>query len=151
MDIKPIQASFQMVGSTVRHLNIENNFISISNDADTERAVDVSYEIDNKQEFDDEHLMFGVSNLSTHVKIKKAPLETTISLIVQGCFSIPKEEGKEKLKEMMSLSGSAALYSISRAIISGISAQCYTSGSIVLPMINVIKMKELNDAAPSNN
>lgn len=140
-----IMASFQMIGSRILSLNVKNDSLSASIINFGKKELDISHEIVSSEIQEDKYV--GVIRLNVSVKIKQGNERYNLKLVVEGGFWASKESiEKEIFEQMLSLNGIASLYGIARAHICSISAQCFTDGSVILPMIDVTKYsKALND------
>lgn len=79
--------------------------------------------------------------INVHVENKNNSEDNyTFKMTIEGCFSVEKSFPVEQFKEMLRINGSAALYSIARGFIMGVSAQTMFSGQIVLPLLNFTDM-----------
>ena len=144
MNTKNIESDFKFVGQQITKLNLENDFVSLS-DRNTKNEFDVFYEIDEITKHDDK--IWGTINLTVLCKITdteetedSSPLKCNISLTINGCFIDSANVSIDKFKEMLGLNGCTALYSIARGIITGISAQSMLEGNITLPLINILQL-----------
>ena len=140
-----IMASFQMIGSRIVSLNLKNDSIYSSIINFGKKELDISHQIVSFEIQEDQYV--GVIRLNVSVKIKQGKARYSLKLVVEGGFWASKESiEKETFEQMLSLNGIASLYGIARAHICSISAQCFTDGSVILPMIDVTKYsKPLDD------
>ena len=147
MNTKAIESTFQFVGHTIESLTMKNTFAAFDSEMNLERNFDVVYS-DIETDVDEEYI-FGKIRLHVFCDIKeKANVPTdneksneySLSLSIDGCFVDNKDVSKKDFIEKLKVNGCASLYSIARAIITGISAQSLLSGQITLPMINVFHM-----------
>lgn len=140
-----IMASFQMIGSRIVSLNVKNNSLSASIINVGKKELDISHQIVSSEIQEDQYV--GIIRLNVSVKIKQGKDLYSLKLVVEGGFLASKESiEKEMFEQMLSLNGIASLYGIARAHICSISSQCFTDGSLILPMIDVTKYsKALNE------
>ena len=146
MNTETIKSEFQFIGNSIEALNIHNDFIMLPDDGLT-KQIDVSYAIKNISK--DKDGIWGIVNLYVDCSLvsdKKDESdeqgEFKIGLILNGCFTDKKDISNEEFEKMLKINGCAAMYSIARSIIIGISSQSVVDGSIILPMINVFKLHE---------
>ena len=67
-------------------------------------------------------------------------------MAIEGCFNAPSEMGEETFKNMLEVNGITSLYSIARGFVQSTSSQTLLTGSVLLPMINVVAYsRDLND------
>lgn len=143
MNIEKAKANLQMVGSRIVSLDMRNMFVFIANtDEDIIRKIDVSYKVDEpfahpagKGEY------ICTVQLSVTVELEQDGKKATLHLVNEGAF-VSGENNKDKLKEMSSINGAAALYSIARGIIASITGQMCEGGAVLIPMLNVYEMNK---------
>jgi len=147
MNSSEIKAKFQMIGNRIINLNIDNSFIYVDLEDDSiERSLDVSYELGEPFYFED-GILGGNVIMYIEVRFESEDCLMEVHLEIEGCFSIDAGGTEEELKEMLSVSGTAALYSIARGIISGVTSQTCTNGTLLLPMINMFELRKKTEAA----
>lgn len=141
MDINECLSNFQFIGSSVRHLEVNNNHVYISEEEWKQIIpnIDVNYSIEDISIDEESKSLFGIINLNLMLSIESSEKKTSVSLVLQGCFS-DKPSNKENFKQLLSLNGCTALYSIARSIVASTLSQCVSGHQIILPMINVFKM-----------
>src|SRR5699024_9422139 len=130
MNIEKAKADLQMVGSRIISLDMKNMFVFIANtDENISRKIDVSYKVDepfDNQDGRGEDLCKVQLNVA--VEIEQEKNKTQLTLVTEGAF-VSEENDKDMLKEMASINGAAALYSIARGIIASITGQMCEGGS----------------------
>lgn len=143
MNIKKHISDFRIIGTSVKNLNIKNNFIILNDeDKSIKRSFSLNHEIINISENTD--CIIGVLDLNLKINISLNNLKTNIILLLEGCFS-SSDKNKDNFEKMLEINGVTALYSIARSYILSISSLIYASGKITLPMLNVISYnKALN-------
>ncbi len=135
MDAKKFVADFQLVGNTIRSLTVKNPvLVHLDDNCEYKRTLDISHEIVNISHED--FGLLGVVKLSVKTSIGDENGKLGINIVIEGAFT-SKNATEEQFATMLSINGIAALYSVVRSIVLGISAQSLTSGTIMLPMINV--------------
>ena len=140
-----IAAPFQFIGSSVRKLDISNNFVKMDDSSEIKRTFDVSYSIDDAVL--DDHKWIGLLTLSVWVSCnfkspKARPASFSLKLELQGCFTAPEQLPEEEFHKLLSVNGCTALYSVARGVVVSTSAQVFDGGSIRLPMVNIFKLRE---------
>lgn len=147
MNGSEIKAKFQMIGNRIINLNIDNSFIYVDLEDDSiERSLDISYELSEPFYFEDGSLGGNVT-MYIEVSLESEDCFMQVHLEIEGCFNIDEEGTEEELKEMLSVSGTAALYSIARGIISGVTSQTCTNGTLLLPMMNMFELRKKTETA----
>ena len=152
MNIENITANLQIIGTRIAKLNINNEFVFIDlNDENISREIDVSYELSPAFDVEDEENMTA-QNIMMYIRlmIMDDELHANIDLDLEGCF-IFEGTDKEQLQDMLTVNGTATLYSIARGIISSITSHMCANGTLLLPMINMFRLRdELNDLNGNN-
>ena len=146
MEIGNIKSSFQLISTSVLSLQVKNNLIEYNERDDGERAIDVAFEIHDVSETDSVEQHIGILDL--HVTIKcgfEDEQYLSIILIQRGIFTASQDMDAATFKKMLRVNGCASLYSIARATISSISSQLFSSGCVIIPMVNFIRFHELNE------
>lgn len=152
MNIKNIAANFQIVGTRIVRLDINNDFayIDLNDDAIT-REIDVSYELSPVFEVEDAKNS-AAQNILMYIRLKIAneELQANIDLDLEGCFVF---DGKDEaqLHEMITINGTATLYSIARGIISSITSHMCANGTLLLPLINMFKLRDKQNNTNGKN
>lgn len=142
MDIGSIVSRFQLIGTTVKKIQVTNDFVTLPDAVDVKRIIDVDYVIEGIERNEEDESLFGTILLSIHVTIRHQKRKLDIKCDVQGAFHAPHEMDNDTFQKMMTTNGCASIYSISRAIIISVSSQLLLHGCIYLPMINVFKLNE---------
>lgn len=139
-------ADFQFVGSSVKSLNIKNNFVALGNEANASRNVEVSHAISNIEKINDDKTLTATVLLNISVKIESNGRVYEVDLTIEGCFNAPAEMGDETFTGMLQVNGVTTLYSLARAFIHSTTSQTLVAGSVLLPMFNVAAYsKDMNN------
>lgn len=149
MNIEKIASTFQLVGSRILKVSIDNSFFEIANNTHAKKTIDVKYEILHISR--DEESLYGVMKLFIKSKIAtktndenvSGPQKYKFDLVMEGCFTDSLEVDDAQFESYLRVNGSAALYSIARGFVLGTSAQTLLSGQVMLPMANFVQMEEL--------
>lgn len=140
MNIENITADFQLIGTRIAKLTIDNEFTLIDlNDEALTREIDVSYDV--SPVFTVNGLMAQNIMMYIRLKVSNGESYTTIKLDLEGCYIFGGKD-KEQLYEMITINGTATLYSIARGMISSITSHMCTNGTLILPMINMFKLRD---------
>lgn len=137
-----ILAGFQMLGSRIVSLNIKNDSLSSDIISEGKKELEISHEIVSVDAQKDSHI--GVIRLNVSIRIRHEKNRFALKLVLESGFSAAMElmDG-ETFEKMLLLNGIASLYGVARAHICSVSAQCFTDGALVLPMIDVTKYSKL--------
>ena len=144
MNTKDVAASFQLISTSIRKLNISNSFYEYSEHKDGERTVDLAYDIVDQRYVEEKNKRMGLLDLHISLLCKVVEEGFTIEMVLRGVFQAEPEISEETFTHMLRLNGCAALYSIARASVSSISTQLFSIGNIVLPMVNFVRFHELD-------
>ena len=60
-----------------------------------------------------------------------------MKLSIEGLFDSSEDKTEEEFKKLVALNGAAALISIARGKIEGITANAFADGKVTIPLINV--------------
>lgn len=147
MNTNQFLADFQFIGNSIRKLNCRNDFVVVPDEPKVKRSFDVSSSIKSIDLQEGNH--FGLLSMDISIKISHAGRKFVLSLTIEGCFIASAEKLPiDAFRQMLEMNGSATLYSVARSMVISYTSQMFASGAIMLPMINVIKMKEQEKKDP---
>lgn len=139
-------SAFQIVGSTIKSVKIRNDLLTLNNNNNVKRKIDISHLLGNIELLDDGKTLSGTIILNIKVNISENKKKYILEMSIEGCFNAPSEIGEETFKKMLEVNGITSLYSIARGFVQSTSSQTVLSGNVLLPMINVVAYsKSLND------
>lgn len=130
-------SKFQIIGSSIKKINIKNDFIILENDEKLKREIEIAHSISSLDIIDDGNTIYGTILLNIKVKIALKKKKYNIDLSIEGGFKAPAEIGEENFRNMLQVNGITSLYSIARGFIQSTTSQTLASGSVMLPMFNV--------------
>jgi len=142
MNAEKIKSGFQLLATSIKTIDFVNNFTYYEDNEEIERSLDVSYEVDDISHNDEDDSIMGTISLNVIATVKNKESEMKFNLVIQGCFISEENIIAEDFKNMLELNGCATLYSIARAIVLNISSQACFGAHILLPMINLFRLKE---------
>lgn len=143
MDTEKIKAGFQLIATSIKTIEFSNTFISFQQDEEElKKSFDVSYEVDEIFIENQQQTILGTITLEVTALIESTEAEMKFEMAIQGCFASEENLEEEAFRNMLELNGCATLYSIARAMILSISSQACYGAHILLPMINVFKLKD---------
>lgn len=136
-------SDFQLIGNRIVQLKISNDFILLDLDESTEikKGLHLSHQIVSVQ-LDTQGNFSGLLLIHIKVKLARGKEKCNIDLMIEGCFNAEPELGEDKFRSMLEINGFSTLYSIARSTLISITSQVFSRGTIILPMINVIKYIE---------
>lgn len=150
MDINEVKSDFQLLATSIKKIDFQNNFVYFNNEnEDLVRNMDASYEIENIRRDDADDTIMGTISLNVVITLSDNESEMICDLIIQGCFYISDNQDIDQFKNMLQVNGCATLYSIARGIILNITSQACFGAHILLPMINLFRLKETKEGSPS--
>jgi len=139
MDTNISKSPFQLIGTSIRILTVENNFVTYKETENSIKNLTVKYDIKQIDEY--ESYLQGIIHLITELNAKVDECEFKITLCLEGCFYFDSID-KDMFENMLKVNGSSALYSISRSIITSVMSQSFSGEQIILPMLNFVKMSD---------
>ena len=146
MNINEIVSDFQIVGHRIQALSLENDFAYFDpGDEKLCREVNVTYQLSDPFDFDDDKdSIGGAVTLYIDVSVYDEEKSATVHLELEGGFSLNGSRDAEQLRSMLEVNGCAALYSIARGIIAGVTSQMSVNGTstILIPMINTFELRD---------
>ena len=138
ININEIVADFFLVGCTIRKLNIVNDIIFLAGQERMQlsMAVEPTYQgiRDNKHS--------GIIKMQIDVSAEKKDDQSrnaTISVIIEGRFDASDSMDEERFRQLLSVNGAAALYSIARGKLEAITGSVFVNGKVELPFVNFIE------------
>lgn len=145
MNITKSIATLQLLGTTIRKINLENNFVIFSDSDKVEKQIDLNCKFGNINKDDD--AFWGSSILDLSIDIRNHEDNEDRSLVIklelEGCFSYQGDD-EDEFKELLEINGSASLYSIARSIITMFTSQAFDGDKVILPMLNFFDL--VNDS-----
>lgn len=145
MDITDIVSNFEFIGSCIKKVEMQNRIVYFS-DEDINKYIDVSYSNVVINDLKSQEIKTGTVDLYINIILRssdeKQEAKTTISMVINGCFSAPINIGEDEFKKLLTENGCATLYSIARATIMSLTAQAFTDGKVTLPMLNIFRLRE---------
>lgn len=137
---------FQILGSTIKSVKIKNDFLVMSNSKNMKKKIDLSHLLGNIETLEDGEVLSGTIILNIKVSISENKKKYSLDMAIEGCFNAPSQMGEETFKNMLEVNGISSLYSIARGFVQSTSSQTMLTGSVLLPMINVVAYsKELKE------
>ena len=135
ININEIVTNFYLIGCAIRQIEIKNDILLLSGKEKMELGIGVEPEY---QGIIDKHHSGNVK-LTIEISAKREEdltKSTTISATIEGVFSAHSEMSEEQFKQMLSINGAAALYSIMRGKIEAITSNVFANGKIEIPFVN---------------
>ena len=135
MELNLIATGIELIGNTVKKLDVDNNIVDIEKDARRSFGLYI-----NEPEFQNtEDVLFAQMMIDFEIRIRQSEKqECNIQFSLEGAFVSTGNISEDEFKELVIVNGAAALISIARGKIESISANVFNNGKIVIPFINVI-------------
>lgn len=135
MGLNYVVNDIELLGTTVRELNIENMIVDVEKGGKRNFGMCI-----NEPKFQKtEEGLFGQLCIEFELEIVQPEDKVCkIQLSLEGAFLSERDIEDEKFKELVLVNGAAALIGIARGKIEAISANIFNNGKIVIPFVNVI-------------
>lgn len=135
MELNLIATGIELVGSTIKNLNIDNNIVDVERDAKRNFGLYI-----NEPRFENaDDVLFAQMIIDFELSIKQSEKqECNIQISLEGAFVSNGDVDEDKFKELVIVNGATALIGIARGKIEAISANVFNNGKIVIPFVNVI-------------
>lgn len=135
MKLNYVTAGVELIGTTVKKLNIENNIVDVEKDCKRIFGLNINEPI--FQKVDDK--IFGQIIIDFQVEMNQSDEQICkIDISIEGAFLSNAEADEKAFKELVSVNGAAALIGIARGNVESISANIFNSGKVTIPFVNVI-------------
>ena len=112
--------------------------------------VSISYDV--KYSTDEVYKAKLILNIVSKVKTKENKKFMDFNFKIEGDFEADKSSdiNEDLFKRLSEQNGLITLLHMSRSILNGITSICGTTPAFILPMVNVIKLKEEHDSSINN-
>ncbi len=144
MNFTDTLSEFQFRDSVIKKAVINNDFTVLPDNNELEYSVKIQNglsDIINENNILSARLILKINLSLVH---KETEQKMLIEFIIDGVFTFSRND-EEQFKEMLLLNGNSTLYSIARANIINLTSMCLSSGKVVLPMINFLKLMQLKE------
>ena len=143
MNLSDIQSPFQLQGCILQKIIVENDFVFIPNNDMLNMSVNLKNNISDIRKNEKENCLEAnlVLEVDCIASISDNGTKYSIHLALNGLFSF-SGDNQDEFTSMLLLNGNSTLYSIARSQIITISSMSLTSGQLILPLINVVKLFE---------
>lgn len=135
MELNYIVKGLELVGATVKELQVENSIIDVERDAKRSFGLEI-----NEPTFEVvEDAIFALMTIDFEIGISQMEEEEcNIRLSLEGAFWSDGEIELEAFKELVIINGAAALVGVARGKIEALSANIFNNGKVVIPFVNII-------------
>ncbi len=144
MNTKQLESFFRLIGTKIKSFDVKNDFVTAGSDLSEKIKTDVSYVVAIPDVVD--KIWFSTLTLTVKGRCNIRDIgKFSFSLVIEGGFQAPQDLPREKFIHMLKVNGSASLYSIARGFITSTTSQVFSGGNLVLPLIDMVKLTELQD------
>lgn len=137
MELNLIASGIELLGATVKELEIKNQIVDIAKDAKRVFGLNIcepKFQTDNENnEFYAEMIIeFEIEITQSENSVCK------IHLALEGAFLSNGDTDYDDFQQLVAINGASALIGIARGKLESISASVFNNGKIVIPFVNVI-------------
>ena len=137
MELNMISAGIELLGATVKELEIHNQIVDVEMDAKRVFGLNIcepEFQLD-----DDTREIYSAMTIEFDVEITQADDSScSIHLAIEGAFLSAPDTKMDDFQSLVAVNGASALIGIARGKIEAISASIFNNGKIVIPFVNVI-------------
>lgn len=150
MNIQNAIADLQLVGTSVRKINLENTFTFYSDTDAVQKRFDLNYHVGNISKEEDCFWGCVILNLVINIsdneeKEDTKPKSLSFEIEIEGCFTYGGDDEPD-FREMLEINGTASVYSIARSMVTTITSQTFNGDKVVLPMLNFFDLANSNES-----
>ncbi len=135
MKLNCIVSELELIGTTIKVLEISNNIIDIEKGGERKFGLYI-----NEPQFQkEEGILYGQMLIDIELDIKQSDEEECkIQFSIEGAFASAENIDEDTFKRLVIVNGAAALIGVARGKIETISANVFNNGKIVIPFVNVV-------------
>lgn len=135
MELNMISAGIELIGTTIKTINVDNDIVDIEKEAKRNFGLNINEPIFQQVEngiFAQMTIDFGIEVIqSTNQKCK-------IELSLEGAFISNSSIKEETFEQLVAVNGAAAIIGIARGKIETLTANIFNNGKVVIPFVNVV-------------
>ena len=136
MELNLITAGIELIGTTIKSVNVENNIVDVEREA--KRSFGLSINEPQFEKIDNDY--FSKMTIDFEVDVEQSEEQRCkIELSLEGAFASGHEIDEDAFKQLVIVNGAAAIIGIARGKIETITANIFNNGKIVIPFVNVIE------------
>lgn len=136
MELNLIAAGIELIGTTIKSINVENNIVDVEREA--KRSFGLNINEPQFKEFDNDY--FSKMTIDFEIVVEQSEEQRCkIELSLEGAFISRQEIDGDAFKQLVIVNGAAAIIGIARGKIETITANIFNNGKIVIPFVNVIE------------
>lgn len=135
MELNMIVTGIELLGTTVKALEIDNSIVDVEKDGKRNFGININEPEVQKTD----NRWFAQMLIDIEIEIIQAEEQgCSIQLSIEGAFLSDEDADKEVFQELVAVNGAAALIGVARGKIEAITANVFNNGKIVIPFVNVI-------------
>lgn len=135
MEFNMITPGIELIGTTIKHMDIVNEIADLSNKGEREFGLNInepSFEIE-------EDGIYSGMIIDIEINIAQdGDQKCKIDMSIEGAFLSRGQITEEEFKRLVIINGAAALIGVARGKLEAVTANIFNNGKIVIPFINVI-------------
>jgi hypothetical protein len=134
MEFNLVATGIELIGTTVRVLNIENNIVDVEREA--KRSFNLNINEPQFEKLENEFLSQMIIDFKVEIEQSERQ-KCKIEMSLEGAFLSGQSVDEAAFKQLVVVNGAAAIIGIARGKIETISANVFNNGKIVIPFVNV--------------
>lgn len=144
---KDISSDFIFFGNRVKTFNLVTGHVK--KDQQAALSFDFDYNVNDIQR--SEEKVFGIIEFIVKAKATvKRKILFKVELVMEGAFACESEQlSNERFLELLEINGLITLSQISRSYIISVTSQSGINPPVKMPMINVMKLREMKKNQPN--
>ena len=135
MELNYVTTGIELIGTTIKAINIENSIVDIEQDAKRNFGLNI-----NEPCFSTiENRFCSQMSIDFEVEMEQSEEQKCkIELTLEGAFISNQGVEEDAFKKMVIINGAAAIIGIARGKIEAISSNVFNNGKVVIPFVNVV-------------
>lgn len=135
MKFNLIADGINLVGATIKKLNIKNNIVDVEREA--VRSFGLNINEPQYQKVGNGYFSQMVIDFEIEIEQSEGQ-KCSIEMALEGAFVSDENIKKDEFEQLVTINGAAAIIGIARGKVETISANIFNNGKIVIPFINVV-------------
>lgn len=136
MEYNVIATGIELVGTTVKTLEISNDIIEVEREA--KRSIGLNINEPHIEETEEGY--FAQLTIDFGIEVEQPDSQKCkIDMTLEGAFISTPEISKEDFLQLVMINGAAALIGIARGKIESVTSCVFNNGKISIPFVNVVE------------
>ena len=136
MEFNLITAGIELIGTTIKSINVENNIVDVEREA--KRSFGLNINEPQFEKVDNDY--FSKMTIDFEIEVEQSDEQKCkMEFSLEGAFVSGQELDEDAFKQLVFVNGAAAIIGIARGKIETITANIFNNGKIVIPFVNVIE------------